>query len=167
MYFVHSRYCLQIEVIACVYWAFVSNARIVVIGLVAAIGYKAWLKTWWMFKRLCWYPWNKPDPALYVSNVRVQPIQCHNKDNLSYSIKDCKAKHQKNFCELLFFWTFFLKAMKDWFFCFTLTILLCPVHRFRCSLLILDSASWVISGLSDYVECGIISMPSHCRTQQG
>ena len=41
VYDVNWRNCLGKEVIACVYWVFVTNARIVVIGLVAAIGYKA------------------------------------------------------------------------------------------------------------------------------
>ena len=114
VYSVHSRNCLGIEVIACVYWVFVTNTRIVHIGLVAAIGYKDWLKTWWMFKRLCWYPWNKPVPALNVSNVRVQSIQCHNKDNLSYSINACKASEKLLWTFVLL--DFFLKPKKDWFF---------------------------------------------------
>ena len=41
VYFVNTLNCLGKEVIACVYWVFVTKARTVVIGLVAAIGYKA------------------------------------------------------------------------------------------------------------------------------
>mgnify|MGYP001799727375 CR=1 FL=1 len=41
VYFVNSRNCLGKEVLACVYCVFVTNARIDVIGLVAAISYKA------------------------------------------------------------------------------------------------------------------------------